>query len=216
MQLGQEISGKVPTKAQENWEGWGRSCGTVTAPVRGRPPQSWFNWRKHTDSFYKIKSVFPPGHIHTCRDACLLCSWFDNKQILSCQSDKYSITYLLTNDQEIQYWWGDRMPSSDKMREVKQEKKTFPEWEYKPWQCPGINYFWFALLFMFVFAEFWVNMLYHILRFQHDAFTITGRDQLGTIKERLYIIFPGKRHYKLCQLANGRKSWHGCEEKQRQ
>lgn len=59
-------------------------------------------------------------------------------------------------------------------------------------------------------------MLHHILGFKHDAFTITGRDQLGTINERLYIIFPGTRHYKLCQLANGRESWHGCEEKQRQ
>lgn len=39
-QAGQEICGKLPTKAQENWEGWGRSSGTVTGPVRGKPPQS--------------------------------------------------------------------------------------------------------------------------------------------------------------------------------
>lgn len=58
-------------------------------------------------------------------------------------------------------------------------------------------------------------MLHHILGFKRDAFTITGRDQLGTINERLYIIFPGTRHYKPCQLANGRESWHECEERQR-
>lgn len=59
-------------------------------------------------------------------------------------------------------------------------------------------------------------MLHHILGYKHDGFTITGCDQLGTIIERLYIIFPGTRHYKLCQLANGGESWHGCEEKQSQ
>lgn len=59
-------------------------------------------------------------------------------------------------------------------------------------------------------------MFHHILGFKCDAFSITGRDQLGTKNERLYIIFPGTRHYKFCQLANGRESWHGCEEKQRQ
>lgn len=32
--------GKLPTKAQENWEGWVRSSGTVPSPVRGRPPPS--------------------------------------------------------------------------------------------------------------------------------------------------------------------------------
>lgn len=42
MQLGYEICGKLLTKAQENWEGWGRSSGTVTGPVRGRPLQSCF------------------------------------------------------------------------------------------------------------------------------------------------------------------------------
>lgn len=40
MQLDREISGKPTTKAQENWEGWGRSSGTVPVPVRGRTPQS--------------------------------------------------------------------------------------------------------------------------------------------------------------------------------
>lgn len=59
-------------------------------------------------------------------------------------------------------------------------------------------------------------MLHQILGFKRDAFTITGRDQLGTINEGLYIIFPGTPHYRLCQLASGRESWHGCEEKQRQ
>lgn len=51
---------------------------------------------------------------------------------------------------------------------------------------------------MFVFAPSCVNMLHHILGFERDAFTLTGRDQLGTINERLYMIFPGTRHYKRC------------------
>lgn len=42
-QLGQEICGKLPTKAQENWEDWGRSSGSVPGPVRGRPPHCWFD-----------------------------------------------------------------------------------------------------------------------------------------------------------------------------
>lgn len=48
-------------KAQENWEDWGRSSGTVTAPVRGRPPQPWCNCRKHTDPLSgQLQSDFPP------------------------------------------------------------------------------------------------------------------------------------------------------------
>lgn len=79
MQLGQEICGKLPTKAQENWEGWGRSTGTVPGPVRGRPPDSWCNWRKHTDSLsLEIKSLFPcvsPSR-HTHTQGCFLYSCF--------------------------------------------------------------------------------------------------------------------------------------------
>lgn len=40
-------------------------------------------------------------------------------------------------------------------------------------------------------------MLHHILDFKCGAFTITGCEQSSTINERLYIIFPGTRHYKL-------------------
>lgn len=43
-------------------------------------------------------------------------------------------------------------------------------------------------------------MLPHILGLERDASTITGHDHLGTINERLYIIFPGTRHYKACQM----------------
>lgn len=40
-------------------------------------------------------------------------------------------------------------------------------------------------------------MLHHILDFKCGAFTIAGCEQSSTINERLYIIFPGTRHYKL-------------------
>jgi len=37
MLQGQQICGKLLTKAQENREAWGRSFGIVTGLVRGRP-----------------------------------------------------------------------------------------------------------------------------------------------------------------------------------
>lgn len=50
-------------------------------------------------------------------------------------------------------------------------------------------------------------------------FTITGRDQPGTINERLYIIFPGTRHYKPRQLANGEgklaPAWREAEQERK-
>lgn len=42
---------------------------------------------------------------------------------------------------------GSRVSYSEKMREVK-----LGAWEYDAREPPGINYFWFVLLFMFVFA----------------------------------------------------------------
>lgn len=106
------------------------------------------------------------------------------------------------------------MSDSDKMREVKQKKKNNLSSRVGV-QTLTASRNKLPSICITVHVCFWVNMLQHILGFQRNAFTLTGRDQLGTINERLYIIFPGRRHYKLRQLADGKESWHGCEEKRR-
>lgn len=93
MQLGQEIGGKLPTKAQENWEGWVRSTGTVTSPVRGRPPQSLTKLKKTYSPFFCGNKFSFSLQVteRTCRDTSLLCcSHLDNQQILWCRRHKWS------------------------------------------------------------------------------------------------------------------------------